>query len=467
MTELDFSKIKKVWLVGIKGTGMTSLAQILSRYDIGVSGSDTNEVFFTDKVLNDLGISFKENFSAENISNDIDLVIYSTAYAKDNVEVATAREKNIPTLSLPEAHGLLMKDKMSIAVSGTHGKTTTTAILGYVLQQTDFDPTVIVGAPIPQFNGSALVGGSKYLVFEACEYQNKFQYYNPTGLILNNIEYDHPDFFASRDDFFKIFVEFAKKVPQYGFIVANVDDVKVQDLITQVNKEIITFGTVPSAEWRIENDPDYKGHLAQAFIIYKDNNLWGKGETNLWGQFNLLNILAAIVTAVKLGANQDSILSAIRKFRTPKRRFEYKGETGRGMIVMDDFAHHPTALQVTLKALREHYPNKYIIAVFHPHTFSRTKSLFDDFARSFKNVDEVIVLDIYGSAREKQGTVSSEQLVETINVHSSNARYISKKQEVLEYLHRQDSAEKVTITMGAGDVWKIADALINNSNLDE
>jgi len=465
--EIDIENIKKVWLVGIKGTGMTSLAQILRRYNILVAGSDTAEVFFTDEVLKNLGIGYKEEFSSENITDDIDLLIYSTAYQPDHIEIVAARKKNIPVISLAEAHGLLMKQKMSIAVAGTHGKTTTTAILGYILQQADFDPTVIVGAPVPQFNGSALVGGSKYLVIEACEYQNKFQYYNPTGLIVNNIEYDHPDSFPTKEDFFKVFIDFAKKIPQYGFIVANVDDVKVQELITQVNKEIITFGTVPSAAWRIEEDSSYTGSLAQGFVIYKDNNLWCKGETNLWGRFNLLNVLAAVVCAVKLGADQTSILSAIKRFRAPKRRFEFKGETSQGTIVIDDFAHHPTALQVTLKALRDHYPDKHITAVFHPHTFTRTRALFDDFARSFKNVDEVIILDIYGSAREKQGTVSSEQLVEAINVHSANALHIPDKQEVLEYLRKKTAAGRVVITLGAGDVWKIADALVNNTNLDE
>lgn len=467
MKEIDFTKIKKVWLVGIKGTGMTSLAQILSRYDIQVSGSDTDEIFFTDEVLKSLGIDFKEKFSPDNISDDIDLLVYSTAYSADNVEIAEAKNKNIPILSLPEMHGLLMKEKMSIAVSGTHGKTTTTAVLGYVLQQSDFDPTVIVGAPIPQFNGSALIGGSKYLVIEACEYQNKFQYYNPTCLIVNNIEYDHPDFFTCKEDFFKTFVNFAKKVPDYGFIVANVDDVKVQELITQVNKEIITFGTVPSAEWRIESDFNYTGSLAQGFVIFKDNNLWGKGETNLWGQFNLLNILAAVVAAVKLGVNQEAVIKAIKRFRPPKRRFEYKGTTSKGAVVMDDFAHHPTALQVTLRALREHYPDKQITAVFHPHTFTRTRALFDDFARSFKDVNKVIVLDIYGSVREKQGTVSSEQLVEAINVHSNNAVYLPTKQEALDYLRQQEGKDRVFITMGAGDVWKIANALIDKTNLND
>lgn len=464
--EINLQDTKKVWLVGIKGTGMTSLAQILNRFGIIVGGSDTEEVFFTDEVLKNLNISVK-NFSLENITLDIDLLVYSTAYEKNHPEIAAALKKNIPVISLPEAHGVLMKEKMSVAVAGTHGKTTTTAILGYILQQSDFDPTVIVGAPVPQFNGSALIGGSKYLVIEACEYQNKFQYYNPTALVLNNIEYDHPDSFPSRKDFFKVFVDFAKKIPQYGFIVANVDDVKVQELITQVNKEIITFGMATSAEWKIEKWTDYDGSLAQGFVVTKGENLWGRGETSLVGKFNLLNILASIVVAVKLGASQEDILKAVKRFKPPKRRFEYKGEGPAGSIVIDDFAHHPTALQVTLKALRENYPDKIITAVFHPHTFSRTRALFDDFARSFKNVDEVIILDIYGSAREHQGTVSSEQLVEAINVHSANAKYIPAKTEVLNYLKNQAGPERLIITLGAGDVWKIADAFVSNNKLDE
>lgn len=455
---------KKVWLVGIKGTGMTALAQILQRFGSQVAGSDSAEVFFTDTVLANLGIKVKENFSADNISKNLDLVIYSTAYPANHIELKTARQLGIPTIALPVAHGLLMKGKTAVAVSGTHGKTTITALLGYLLQQADYDPTVVVGAPVPQFDGNALVGGSDYFIFEACEYQNKFQYYYPTGLIINNIEYDHPDAFATREDFFKVFLDFAKKVPTYGFLVVNVDDVKVQDLITQVNKDMVTYGTVPSANWRIERQGDYKGNLSQGLVIYQNNNIWAKGETRLFGKFNLINILAAVATAVKLGVPQDKILKAISTFQAPKRRFEYKGINNQGTIFIDDFAHHPTAIQVTLKTIRENYPDKKITAIFHPHTFSRTLALFDEFSRSFKDADEVVILDIYGSAREEQGTVSSEQLVTAINGISHNAKYLPDKQSAYDYLLSSKGANDVVISMGAGDVWKIVDVILGLSN---
>lgn len=459
-TELNLESIQKVWLIGIKGTGMTPVAQILKRLNKEVSGSDVTEVFFTDEVLERYDIPVHESFDAKHITKDIDLVIYSIAYDDKNPEVQAAREQGIPMLSLAEALAWLFNNKTGIAIAGTHGKTTTTALLGYILQQADYDPTVVVGAPVPQFDGSALVGGSEYFVLEADEYHNKFSKYDPMGLLLTNIEYDHPDSFPSTQDVVAAFTHFAKKVPPFGFIVANVDDVNVQKITSVVQTEVITYGSVPSAAWRIEQDPAYKGTKAQGFVIYHNNNLWSRGETNLVGMFNLLNILAACVASVKLNLPQDKILAAIKRFRAPKRRFEFKGMTKKGAKVVDDFAHHPTELQVTLKALRNQYPDQNITAVFHPHTFTRTQALFDEFARSFKEVDAVVILDIYGSAREQQGTVTTEQLVEAINVHSNNATHIPTKEEAYSYLESKLTAHDIVITMGAGDVWKLADQLV-------
>jgi len=459
MEKMNLNEINNVWLVGIKGTGMVAVAQILARLSKQVNGSDVAEDFFTKEILDDLNIKPKE-FSKNNITKNIDLVIYSIAYGDSHPELIAARELQIPTISLTESHALLMRHKKSIAVSGTHGKTTTTAILGYILQQADFDPTVLVGAPIPQFNGSALIGGSDYFVIEACEYQHKFAYYNPMSLVLHNIDYDHPDTYATREDYVDEFIALALKIPQFGFIAANVDDVNVQKVITRAQVEIITYASNSSAEWKIERNKELSNIQAQHFIIYHQGNIWAHGETQLHGNFNLLNILAAAVVAVKLNVSQDVIIKSIKRFKSPKRRFEYIGTTTTGALVIDDFGHHPTAIQVTLRALRDMYPKKRITAVFHPHTFSRTASLFADFARSFQDVDRAIILDIYGSARETAGTVTSEDLAKAVLNVSDNGIYIPDQNQAEEFLNKDLSDNDIIITLGAGDVWKLAQKLI-------
>ncbi len=458
LNKIDLNNINSVWLIGIKGTGMAAIAQVFVRLGKQVAGSDVDEDFFTKEILDDLQISVN-NFSADNITDNIDLVIYSVAYPEDHPELVVARNKNIPTITLTDGHALLMKNKKSIAVAGTHGKTTTTAILGYIMQQADFDPTVLVGAPIPQFNGSALVGGSEYFVIEACEYKHKFQQYSPMSLILHNIDYDHPDTFSTIEEYVDEFIMLAQKIPSFGFIAANVDDSNIQKVLSRVNVEIIPYGTVPSAEWRIEHDPEGSSIKSQNFSIFHRGNLWAKGNTQLQGNFNLTNILAAVVVAVKFNISQDIILKSIKRFRSPKRRFEYIGETEKGAIIIDDFAHHPTAIQVTLRTIRDMYPNKKITTVFHPHTFSRTASLFNDFAQSFRDVDRAIILDIYGSAREEHGGTSSEQLIEAINKFSNNANYASSQDEAYSFLENNLDEDDILVTLGAGDVWKLAERL--------
>ncbi|MGB0757616.1 MAG: UDP-N-acetylmuramate--L-alanine ligase [Patescibacteria group bacterium] len=454
--------VRSVWLIGIKGTGMTPIAQILCRRGKTVGGSDVAEDFFTKEVLDALPVTIK-NFTANNITKNIDLVVYSTAYADDHVELKKARELGIPALSLPEMHKVLMEDKKSIAVAGTHGKTTTTSLIGYMLQQADVDPTVIVGAPVPQFDGSALVGGSDFFVLEACEYGKKFDHYLPKTLVLTNIDYDHPDVFSDRDAYVEEFIQFALKIPSFGFIIANVDDINVQKVINRVSCEVVQYGSVPSAHWRIERDIQYAGSQAQGFIITHQGNLWAKGETDLIGHFNLLNILAAVVTVQKFGVSQDIILKAVKRFRAPKRRGEYKGTTKSGALVIDDFGHHPTELQATFRALKEQYVDKELIAVFHPHTFTRTKELLSDFAQSFKDVDRAIVLDIYGSAREDKGGITTEDLVAAVTAVSHNAEYIPTMDEVYEELIDTVDEKHVIVTIGAGDVWQLADKLTNHA----
>lgn len=420
---MDIHQAKTIYFIGIKGVGMTALAEVLYGWGKSVRGSDTEERFQTDAILRRSGIPFVEGFKKENVPTNVDCVIYSTAYNEKNSEYAEAKRRGIPMLSYPEALGQLMEGKYGIAVSGSHGKTTTTALLGHVMTEAGLDPTVIVGSEVKNWGANARVGKSQYVVIEADEYQNKFQYYNPKGLVITNIDWDHSDFFTTPEAYQKAFDGFREKVLESGgWIVATE---KIQYL--------------PSV---VEGLP-----------------------LSLSGEHNQKNTALVYAAAKKLGIADDTFWKAVQSFKGTARRFEVKGMTKHGVTIIDDYAHHPTEIQATLKAARARYPKQKLWVVFHPHTFTRTKTFFDDFARSFADADHVIILDIYGSAREAQGGVHSQDLVAAINKiapeHGKGAAtyYIPTIAEAATYLRDHAQKGDVVITMGAGDVWKVGELL--------
>lgn len=395
---------------------MTALAEVLHGWGKRVTGSDTEERFQTDDILRKSGISFVEGFAKENVPTDVDFIIYSTAYNEKNPEYAEAKRRGLPMLSYPEALGQLMDGKYGIAIAGSHGKTTTTALLGHVMTEAGLDPTVVVGSEVKNWGANARVGKSEYVVIEADEYQNKFQYYNPKGLIITNIDWDHSDFFKTLEAYEKAFRNFREKV----------------------------FG---NGGWVIESQ--------------KSKVKSQKLPMSLLGAHNQANTFLVHEVATKhLGITEDIFWKAVQLFKGTARRFEIKGEAAKGVLVIDDYAHHPTEIQATLKAARARYPKQKIWVVFHPHTFTRTKTFFDDFAHSFGDADAVIILDIYGSAREAQGGVHSKDLVDAINAQKKSAHYIPTIPEATLYLREHAQKGDIVITMGAGDVWKVGEELL-------
>lgn len=462
---MNLDKIKKIYMIGIKGVGMSMLAQFFRGHGIEVLGSDTEEKFMTDEALKRSGINILENFDADNIPKDADLIIYSTAYNKEkNVEVAKALDGKTKTLTYAQALGDVFNQRFGIAVVGSHGKTTTTAWLGYVLEKSGLEPSVMVGSNVPQFAGSSLVGKSDYLVIEADEYQNKLQYFNPTGVLLNNIDYDHPDFFKTKADYEKVFLEFIKKIPKKGFLVANFDDEAIRK-IARVNCKgrVIGYGLEnKEADFMAYDIQTEAGRQFFKVRMTNDGEVSELGDFSLRlsGKHNVYNALAVIAASIELEVGLKDLRTHLAEFSGTSRRMERLGEYN-GAIIVDDYAHHPTEIKATLAGARELYKDKKIITVFHPHTFTRTKALFDDFAHSFNDADEVIVLDIYGSAREEQGGAHSGELVEKIikNGHK-NAKYIPDKDEVEKYLRQNISRGDVIILMGAGDVFRIGENLL-------
>lgn len=445
---------------------MTMLAQFLATKEVWVSGSDTEEVFMTDEVLENAGIEVFEGFDKNNIPRDADLIIYSTAYSKDtNEEVANALASGKKVLTFAEALSSVFNQSHGIAVTGSHGKTTTTAWLGYVMREADISPNVMVGSKVPQFHGSSIIGGSNYLVIEADEYQNKLKHFNPRAVLLNNIDYDHPDFFPTKESYVQVFVDFIQRIPKKGFLVANFDDETIRK-IAKVNTvcNVITYGTCDDCDYI---SYDIRQDAGRQFFKVKlsEGDELGEFVIRLFGRHNVLNALAVIATSIELEIELVDIRKCLEEFTGTSRRMEILGQF-KGAIIIDDYAHHPTEIKATISGVREMYKNRRIRVIFHPHTFTRTKALFDDFLESFEEADELVVLDIYGSAREVQGGVHSKDLVERIcnsNLKICNSTsYLATLDDAEEYIRESVRKDDIIVLMGAGDVFRIGNNILGD-----
>ncbi|MCX6763136.1 MAG: UDP-N-acetylmuramate--L-alanine ligase [Candidatus Moranbacteria bacterium] len=451
---LDLSKIKKAYIIGIKGSGVIAVAELLQKMGVEVTGSDTREKFFTDEILKRLDIQYFEGFSPKNIPADIDLVIYSTAYREDNnEEFKFCREKNILMMSYPEVLAQLFNEKYGIAVCGTHGKTTTSALLAYILKFCGTDPSVALGSKILEWGSNGLAGQGEFFVIEADEFQNKLKLYNPKAVVLTSCDWDHPDCYPTPEDYKKAFADFVAKIPKAGFLVVWGDSVATNEIACAAKCEIIKYGFAE------DNDVVIKNYQLQNFnVTYNDKDL-GNFALKLVGKHNALNASAVIAVCHKFNLDMEKVREALKNFQGTSRRFEIIGERN-GAILIDDYGHHPEEIKSTLKAAREIYPEKNIIAVFHPHSYSRTEALLQDFAQSFDDADKIIVLDIYGSARENSGRVSSKNIVDLINKYTpGKAEYIPAIPEVINYLKEKINGNDIVLAIGAGNVNEVVEKL--------
>lgn len=469
-------KNKKLYFIGIKGVGMTMLAQFLTHQNNKISGSDIKEIFLTDKVLADEKIKVLSPFDEKNIPADADLIIYSSAFSKNNnCELAyldnlpADEKKRIKIMSYAEALGETFNNYYGVAVCGSHGKTTTSAWLGYVLWMAGKEPNVLVGSRVPQFNGSSLIGSSNYFLAEVDEYQNKLQYFNPQGIVLNNIDYDHPDFFKDPRAYRKVFIDFIKKVPQNGFLVINNRDSEIKKIKKHCPGKIISYDLV--SHGRTPTQSDYLAYYSkneedcQSFRVINHADDLGEFKIKLIGEHNIMNALAVIAGAIELKVPVEKIKKYLGEFQGTERRMQILGKY-KGSLVLDDYAHHPTEVKATLMSIRNHYPNKKIITLFHPHTFTRTKALFHDFVMSFENTNELYILDIYGSAREKHGGVTSKDLVSAIKEYNSQKNIeqkvvnISTIHDAAVYFKDKLGENDLLLLMGAGNVFQVADEIL-------
>jgi len=467
---------KRAYLIGIKGVGMTALAQILKANGYVVSGSDTHEKFFTDAVLKRHHIPFVEGFSARHVPKHADLVVASSAYDKKNPEVHQAHRLGHKVYSYAETLSKFFNEKEGIAVCGSHGKTTTSALLGYVFEKAGLKPSVMVGSEVSQFRGNALVGKGVHFIVEADEYQNKMQHLRPKTILLTNIDYDHPDFFKTPKLYREAFRKFIRRLPENGLLVACHDDPEVRKILSSTPACIVTYGLHAAVKiqklknkWEVRNTRVQHGRWH--FDVFRNGKKFGKFLLCLVGEHNVLNALGVIALASTYGISKHSIQRALASFRGTRRRFEYVGAY-KGALLIDDYAHHPTEIRATLKTARALYPKKRIIAVFHPHTYSRTRALLDDFSQSFGDADKVIVLDVYGSAREKplgdtrdrRGRIGSREMVRRAKKFHKDVCHIPTIHEAASFLQSILKKDDVLLMLGAGDVWKLTHVLTSNNS---
>ncbi len=449
---------KKVYFSGIGGISMSALAELLKSKGFNVCGSDVKESKITTH-LKDLGIEVFIGQKEENITSDIDLLVNTAAVKKDNPEMITALNKNIPIMERSEFLGNVMKNyKYPLAISGTHGKTTTTSMISHILLEAEKDPTILVGGILDIINGNIRIANSDYFITEACEYCDSFLKFFPYIGVILNIEEDHLDYFKDIKQIRNSFSSFAKLIPSDGALIINGDIENIEEITSNLNCKVVTFGSDKNkVMWTATNiQYDSKG-IGSFDITYKNNSI-GRVTLKTPGIHNIYNALASCATAYELNINIDSIIKGLNAFSGTHRRFEYKGKV-KGITIIDDYAHHPTEIKATLEVANNYKHNK-LWCIFQPHTYTRTKALLDDFAKSFDNVDNLIITDIYAAREKNIFDIHSTNLVEKIN-NGKNVKYIKDFEDIIKYILENANEDDLLITMGAGDINIIGEKLLS------
>ncbi len=454
-TGYDLNPYEKIYMIGIGGIGMSAIAELLLTSGKEISGSDINSSEITKRLI-DKGIEIFIGHSAEHIK-DMDLVIYTSAVHPDNPEFAKAKELNIPVMDRAEALGLLMKTyKERIAVSGAHGKTTTTSMISMIFEDSGVDPTILVGGMIEELSGNVKVGKNDYMITEACEYKENFLKFHPTLEIILNVDEDHLDYFRDLKHIMDAFGRFTECLPKKGTIVANFDDYNVRVVCSTSDKKTISYGINGDADYKAVNIV-YTDKGTPSFEVLKKGEPYGRFELSVPGKHNIYNSLAAIAASDVFGIEMDIIQKRLKSFHSPKRRFEIKHRQN-GITIIDDYAHHPSEIKATLEAA-ERYPHRKIWSIFQPHTFSRTKALLSDFSSSFGKADRVVITDIYAAREEDLGQVHSSALANLVKEEGVDVKYISSFEDVARHVAGLAEPGDLILTMGAGDVYKIGDLI--------
>ncbi|WP_319561483.1 UDP-N-acetylmuramate--L-alanine ligase [Marispirochaeta sp.] len=463
---IDFSSGPRVYCVGIKGTGMAALAEYCRHAGAHVEGSDVEEVFYTDAILKSLNIPVHAPFKRENLPSRIDHLFYSAAYdAKNNPELAEAEKRGLRCMSYPEALGLISRGQPTGAVAGVHGKTTTTAMAGTMAQAARLPVGVIAGSAVSNFDDrSCLFLGDRGLIAETCEYRRHFLNVSPRWLIVTSIEPDHLDYYFDYNDILSAFIEYALKLPRKGCLIYCADDPGAAELARKVQSmrddlRLVPYGFSAQGNYRIR---DYQ--VGDEYLAADVAGFAVPLILRIPGRHTVLNAVAAAALVICMGddlgiqLDQEKLLKGCEAFRGSKRRSEILGAAG-GVLFMDDYAHHPTAIKTTLRGLREFYPNRRIVVDFMSHTYSRTAALLEGFISAFGDADELILHDIYASAREHAGGITGEELFLRTAARHRSVRYYPEPAEAIEDLESFLAPGDLFVTMGAGNNWIVSHEL--------
>mgnify|MGYP005840303919 CR=1 FL=1 len=447
--------VKNVHMVGIGGIGMSGIAEILLNQGFSVTGSDIAKGEVTDR-LESLGVKIYEGHKTENLV-DADVLVYSSAVTLENPEVKEGLSRKIPVIKRSEMLAECMRMKYGVSIAGTHGKTTTTSMVGLVLTEGGIDPTIIVGGKLSGLGGTnARLGNSEYIVVEADEFDRTFLKLTPTIAAITTLEKEHLDTYKDLDDIKSAFVQFANKVPFFGFVVLCMDEPALQDIIPLINKKVFTYGLTSQADIRAV-DLEHDEFSSSYTVIYKDEEL-GRVTINLPGVHFVKNSLVAVTIAKEMGIDFQIIKKALESFKGVYRRFETKYSND--VLVIDDYAHHPTETNATLSGIRAGWKRR-LVAVFQPHLYSRTRDFYAEFGRSFLNTDVFICTDVY-PAREKPIEGISGKLIADAakSFGHKNVIYEPDKTKIPELLKKIYKKDDIIVTLGAGDIWKYGEKFI-------
>lgn len=446
-----------VHFIGIGGINMSALAEICINKGYKVTGSDMQDSYLIDH-LRSLGAKVVIGQKKENITDDINMVIYTAAISNDNEEFQAAKEKNILMINRAAFLGQIMREyKNSIAVSGTHGKTSTTSMLSTIFNHAEKDPTILVGGNLSTIGGNVRIGNSEHFITEACEYVDSFLNFNPFISLVLNIEEDHLDYFSGLDEIKASFNKFGKLLPEDGFFIINGDSENTKDITYDVKASVIRFGQKDTNDAIISDISYDENGYARFNLKYKGAAL-GRFDLSIYGLHNVFNATAAIVAAIVSNIDIDTIKEGIKEYKGVGRRFEKKGEY-KGALVIDDYAHHPTEIKATLASAKNLKKDKMWV-VFQPHTYTRTKALFDEFSQAFHAADKVIVADIYAAREQDPGDINSKMLVESLYTNHVDAIYLPSFDDITNYLRENVGPNDMVITCGAGPIFKVGNSLL-------
>ena len=457
--KIDFNKSQHVYFMGVGGIGMSGLSQILLSRGFKVSGSDRTPSELTDQLEKE-GAVIHIGQRASNITPDIDLCVYTAAIHSDNPEFIKCKELNLPMMSRAEFLGLLMKNyEASIAISGTHGKTTTSSMAGEILMASSLDPTLSIGGILPSIGGNIRIGSSEYFLTEACEYTNSFLSFFPKYEIILNIEEDHLDFFKDLNEIRTSFKKFAELLPSDGVLLINSKIDNYKELTGELSCKVVTFSDSSESDYYFDDLSISKEGFSK-FTFHTPSGKAQEVTLRVPGVHNVLNATAALALSDILNLDLTSSSKALYAFEGAKRRFEYKGDL-KGISVYDDYAHHPTEIKATLEAAKN-YPHNNMWVVFQPHTYSRTKAFMDEFAEALALSDNVVLTDIYAARENDTLGISSEDLKEKIISLGKNCHHFRTFSEIENFLLQECIPGDMLITMGAGDVLKIGENLLGS-----